>query len=379
MKAALLFVSIMALCLLVIPMIAISYNIEPAAAEPAAAQIHSPAVPAAAPREDSYPAQANEAAGEETELLYDGEYTDEEIHGGVIETSSAEPALVFNVLDQTTGKINEISLRDFVRGAVAAEMPVTFHSEALKAQAVAAHTFALHSRLAQQESSDMWLMGADFAADPSNMKVYMTEAKAKEFYGGGELADVYWNKICDAADSVLDYILEYDDEPIVAAYHAISAGQTEDASNVWSGSAPYLISVKSEGDILAPGFETTVTMTADEVKTKLLAQYPEVELGGDASQWFGEATRSDSGYISEIEVGGAGIPGKELRQVFGLRSHDFEVSYADGSFVFTVTGYGHGVGLSQYGADFLARQGYTFDEILSAYYTGAVLKTVLAQ
>lgn len=378
MKAALLFVSIMALCLLIIPMIALSYDIGPAAAaEPVSAQIHSPAMPEAAAREDSYP-PVTEAADGEAEPLFDDEYTDDET-AGVIAASSAEPVLAFSVLDQTTGKINEISLRDFVRGAVAAEMPVSFHSEALKAQAVAAHTFALHSRLAQQESPDAGLMGADFGADPSNMKVYITEAKAKEFYGGGELADAYWNKICDAADSVMNYILEYDDEPIVAAYHAISSGQTEDAANVWSGGAPYLVPVKSEGDILAPGFETTVTMAPDEVKSKLMAQYPDLELGGEPSLWFGEETRTDSGYVNEIEVGAADIAGKELRQVFGLRSHDFEVSYADGTFIFTVTGYGHGVGLSQYGADFLARQGYTFDEILSTYYTGAELKTILEQ
>lgn len=379
MKATLLFISVMALCLLIIPMIAMSYDIgRVTAAEPVSAQIHSPSVPEAVTREDSYPA-VDEAAGEETEPLYGDEYVGEEALDDVIEASSAEPVLTFNVLDQTTGRINEISLRDFVRGAVAAEMPVSFHSEALKAQAVAAHTFALHGRLAQQKSPDAGLMGADFGADPSNMKVYITEAKAKEFYGGGELADIYWNKICDAADSVMNYILEYDDEPIVAAYHAISSGQTEDAANVWSGSAPYLVPVKSEGDFLAPGFETTVTMTQDEVKSKLLARYPDLNFGGEPSLWFGEATRTDSGYVYEIEVGGAGIAGKELRQVFGLRSHDFDVSYADGEFTFTVRGYGHGVGLSQYGADFLARQGYTFDEILSAYYTGAVLKTILEQ
>lgn len=376
MKATALFISIMALCLLIIPMIAMSYDIAPAPAVEASAPIHSPVMPSAV-LEDSYP--PGEEVYEEPAISYDSEYAEENLYdyGEAVEVSSVEPVFSFKVLDQSTGKINEVSLRDFVRGAVAAEMPATFHGEAMKAQAVAAHTFALHSHFAQQVSPDAGLMGADFAADPSNMKVYITEEKAKEFYGGGEVADSYWNKICAAADSVIDYILEYENEPIVAAYHAISAGQTEDAANIWTGSAPYLVSVASEGDVLAPGFETTVTMTADEVKAKLLSQYPEIRLGEDPSAWFGSTALSDSGYVATMETGGMDIAGKELRQVFGLRSHYFDVSYVGGNFVFTVTGYGHGVGLSQYGADFLARQGYSFDEILSSYYTGAALKTVV--
>lgn len=375
MKPILLFISIMALCLLVIPMIAMSYQAEPDAAAETVVPVHSPTMPSAGIREDSYPPGAAET-GENSEKSDESEYEAEESFGNAVEASAAEPVTSFKVLDHSTGKVNEISLKDFVRGAVAAEMPASFHSEALKAQAVAAHTFALHSHLTQQEAPDMALKGADFAADPSNMKVYITEEKALEFYGGGELAETYWSKVCEAADSVMDYILEYDDEPIVAAYHAISAGQTEDAANIWSGSAPYLVSVKSDGDILAPGFETTAEMTSDEVKSKLLAHYPDIELGSDPSKWFGEVSRSDSGYVSEIEIGGINIEGKNLRQIFELRSHDFETVYQDDKFIFTVTGYGHGVGLSQYGADFLAQQGYTFDEILDAYYTGAVLKTV---
>lgn len=375
MKATLLFTSIMALCLLVIPMIAMNYNIEPLAAGTNAPQVQArtPTAETTPVLEDSYPPNAEEASDEP---VFDEEYVDEEPSGDIIAVSETEPVTVFKVLDQTTGKVNEISLRDFIRGAVAAEMPASFHSEALKAQAVAAHTFALHNHFAQTESPDASLKGADFAADPTNMKVYITEQKAKEFYGGGETADKYWSKICEAADSVSDLVLEYDDEPIVAAYHAISSGRTEDASNVWIGGSPYLVSVKSEGDLLAPGYESTVAMTAAEVKAKLTAAYPGIKLSGGESAWFGEITRSDSGYVSMVEVGDMDIAGKELRQIFGLRSHNFEVNYENGSFIFTVTGYGHGVGLSQYGADFLANQGYGFDEILSAYYTDAVLKSV---
>lgn len=365
MRTTVLFAVLLALCLLTIPMIAIGHNIEPVATINTQPQVHSPVVPESA----VIPAAADSAAGtgELQDIDTEEDYPEEE----PVSAASIEDAASFRILDESTGQIHEVSLRDFVRGAVAAEMPAAFHSEALKAQAVAAHTFALHNRLVQRETPDPALKGADFSADPSNMKVYITEEKAREFYGGD--ADLYWNKICAAADSVLAYILEYEEEPIVAAYHAISSGRTEDASNVWIGSAPYLKSVESGGDLLAPGYESTVVLSAEEVRQTLLAAYPGLELADDPAAWFSEPQRSDSGYVANIGVGNIDIPGKDIRTLFDLRSHHFEVAEADGMFTFTAVGYGHGIGLSQYGADFLARQGMTFDEILAAYYTGAAL------
>ncbi len=382
-KAIGLFVSVMALMLLVIPMIALNFELD--TTQKVDSKVHVPQVVAPKPvaAEDSYPPQIEPVEAEQSPVVdaTDDLIVQEQAEADAYAEEELAPAsqeksvLSFKILDKTSGEINEVSLRDFVRGAVAAEMPASFHSEALKAQAVAAHTFALHNHIVQQKTPDSALMGADFEADPSNMKVYITEEIAKEFYGGGETADLYWSKICKAADSVVNYVLEYDDEPIVAAYHAISAGKTEDAANVWSGSAPYLQSVTSEGDVLAPNFETTVKLTEQEAKATLTSAYPDIKLGADASQWFSQPQRSESGYVSEISVGDKQLQGKDVREIFGLRSHDFEVSYNNSNFIFTVTGYGHGVGLSQYGADFLARQGKSFDEILSTYYTDAVLKT----
>ena len=298
---------------------------------------------------------------------------------GELEDSSGEEScsfgvLSFKILDQTTGMVNEVSLRDYVRGAVAAEMPATFHTEALKAQAVAAHTYALHNRLAQVKSSDSNLKGADFSADPGNRRGYMTENTAKEFFGGGEAADLYWNKICEAADSVIGYVMEYQGEPIVAAYHAISAGRTEDASNVWLGEAPYLIPVKSEGCLLAPGYETVVTMEVEEVRRILKTKYPKIDLSIDPGYWFTAVERSDSGYITYADVGGVELSGKDIREIFGLRSHNIDIETDGQNMNFYVYGYGHGVGLSQYGANHLAHQGYTFDEILDNYYSGVTIR-----
>ncbi|MCL2034881.1 MAG: stage II sporulation protein D [Oscillospiraceae bacterium] len=359
MKATLLFISIMGLCLIVIPMIALNFESAPEPAVPVHAPVLSPGISA----EQELIEFSSADSGDDYESVY------ADVIPGP-DFSSVAMVESFKILNESTGRVETVALRDFVRGAVAAEMPASFHSEALKAQAVAAHTFALHNHLMQQNNPDPGLKGADFKADPEKMRVYITESTARDFYGAD--SDLYWDKICKAADSVLEYVLVHEGGPIVAAYHAISAGRTEDASNVWSGSAPYLLSVPSEGDLLAPGFETTAVFSAAEVRDILAASYPGIELSGE--DWFALPLRGESGYVVEIPAGNMNIPGKDMRQLFGLRSHDFEITREGENYIFTVKGYGHGVGLSQYGADFMARQGGSFDEILSAYYTGTTLE-----
>lgn len=273
----------------------------------------------------------------------------------------------FRILHEHTGKIFEVSPKEYVRGALAAEMPPTFHPEAMKAQAVAAHTYALCRREQARANGEK----SDFSADPENWKVYTTEKLFRERYG--DLADAYWEAICQAADEVAGYILTYEGEPIVAAYHSMSSGKTEDASNVWTGGKPYLVPVDSFGDTLAPDYRMTVTLSADELAGALRKAWPDLVLEGDASGWIGEAQRSESGYITEITVGNQTVSGADFRSALDLRSSDFTVSYDGGEFTFKVVGYGHGVGLSQYGADYMARQGASFDEILLHYYQGAAL------
>lgn len=353
MKAGIFYIVLMAVLLMAVPMLALGFDLEQNADIP----VHAPVqTPTQVGKQTSSQAQM----AEQTELS--------------VVSSDTDGVKSFQIFNLSTGEVEEVSLRNFVRGAVAAEMPAGFHSEALKAQAVAAHTYALHNHLVQQRSPDSALNGADFSADPENRRVYMTEAQVRDFYG--EDADEYWEKICVAADSVLEYVMEYDKQPIVAAYHAISAGQTEAASNVWTGSAPYLQPADSAGDLLAPDYETEAVFTSEEIKGALQTAYPDLVLDDDPADWFSGEERTASGYISAITVGGVELHGLDLRETLGLRSHNFTLSWDGEVFRFTVCGYGHGVGLSQYGADYLARQGYTFDEILNHYYTGISLVSV---
>ena len=279
----------------------------------------------------------------------------------------------FQILNLTTGEVDTVSRLDYIKGAICSEMPPDFHQQAMMAQGVASLTYAVRAALEQQQAPDSDLNGADFSADPQNWQGYVTQELAEERYG--DKFEQYWSKISQAAEAVQNYILLYEESPIVAAYHSMSAGVTETAANVWTSDVPYLQPVESEGDLLAPDYESTAQFSAQEVAQRIAAEYPDCQLTGDPSGWFSEPVYSESGYVTQIQVGGLTLHGKDIRRIFDLRSSCFSLSLSEdgGTFTFQVKGYGHGVGLSQYGADYLARQGNSFDQILLHYYTGATL------
>ena len=165
-----------------------------------------------------------------------------------------DTAETFSVLDITTGTVETISVRDYLIGSVCAEMPATFEPEALKAQAVAAHTYAVRQQLLEQQNPTADLCGADFSNDSSRYQAYFTENQAKQYYG--ENFDRYYEKIAAAVDAVYPYLLEYQDEPIIAAFCSMSSGKTESAENVWGSAVAYLVAVDSAADETAPRYLT---------------------------------------------------------------------------------------------------------------------------
>ena len=281
----------------------------------------------------------------------------------------SSPVRELKVLDRSTGRVETLSLEEYVRGAIAAEMPATFHEEALKAQGVAALSYALNLAIAQRESPDPALKGADFSADPGRRQGYMTEEQAREFYG--DTADYNWDKICRAAEEACQVVATYEGEPIAAAYHAISSGVTENAANIWEGPVPYLVEADSSWDMLAEGYKSMVSFTQAEMEEKLTAAG--ATLGPDFTSWLEILERSPAGYVTSIRAGDLTLHGNELRNLLGLRSACFYLSTQTRGFIFEVRGYGHGAGLSQNGADYLARQGKNFCQILRHYYTGVQL------
>ncbi len=264
----------------------------------------------------------------------------------------------------------ELEEREFLIRTLAYEMSPDYHEEALKAQAVAAYTYHARRRTMQRDKPDAALKGADFATvDPTFPGNYTTVGLRAKW---GDNYTSNYQKICAAVDAVLGKTITHDGALIDACYFAISSGSTEDAATLWGNDIPYLRSVASPGDRLAPDYQTTVTLTADEMRQKLSA-IDGVTLGDDPAAWIGAPTCSTAGTVTAVTVGGKTLKGTEMRQALGLRSACFSCAYQSGSFTVTVRGYGHGVGMSQYGADYLARQGYSWQEILQYYYTGVTL------
>ncbi|MDE5737187.1 MAG: stage II sporulation protein D [Oscillospiraceae bacterium] len=279
---------------------------------------------------------------------------------------------VYHVLDITSNEILEVPVRDYIIGAVGAEMPVSFETEALKAQAVAAHTYAERQVILAENRTD--LNGADFSNDPNQYQAFYTKQQLQELYG--ENFNTYYEKLCNIVDAVLPEILFYDNEPIIAAFHAMSSGKTESAQNVWGSEVAYLQSVDSSSDISAPKYQQEISYSSEQVQELLTSAHTGLILGTDTEHWFGEPTYSDAGTVLQIPVGTSIFTGQELRTIFSLRSACFEITYQDKNFIFTTKGYGHGVGLSQYGANAMALQGLTYREILAYYYPDTILKTV---
>lgn len=271
------------------------------------------------------------------------------------------------VMNASSKNITEMPLRDYLIGVVASEINAAYHEEAIKAQCVAAHTMLLYSK----EYKNDGLNGADISDSSATHQGFLTEDEQKKKWG--ENYEKYRKKIEKCIDEVIDFTIQYNGEPINAVFHSISNGQTENATDVWGGEYPYLISVNSVGDKLSPAYHSEVKVTAE--KFEEIMSENGANPSGEPSKWVEKITNTDTGMVKEITIGEKTFKSTEIRTLFGLKSSTFTVKYTDDNFVFTVSGYGHGVGMSQYGADYMARQGFTYDEILKHYYTGVEIAT----
>lgn len=268
---------------------------------------------------------------------------------------------VFKVLKD--GNICELEAKEYLFGVVAAEIPALYENEAIKAQTVATYTFACYRKDLNRDKD------YDITADAETAQCYITREEANAKWG--EKADEYTAKIENCINEVEDQLLTYKGKPIFAAYHAISSGKTNSCYDVWGKDLPYLKSVDSEGDKLAEKYLSELTLSGEELTEKLKSiSSAECEF----ENCFSDIVLTDNGYVKSIVYRGEKTNGSEISKLLGLRSGNFEVSYADGIFTFKVKGYGHGVGMSQNGANCMAKQGSNYEEILMHYYSGAVLQ-----
>jgi len=252
-------------------------------------------------------------------------------------------------------------LEEYIVGVVAAEMPAAFEKEALKAQAVAARTYAVNSGLSVDELIK------------SNGQAYNTEKEMKDKWG--ESFTQYHEKIKSAVSETAGEIIVYNDEPILAVFHAISGGKTETAENIWHRELPYLKSVESSEDTMAKEYYAESIFSANEAAALLQAKYDSLKITeGRLADQMQILERTEAGYVSRIQIGNMVLTGRQVREALGLRSSNFTYHQDGENIVFETKGYGHGAGMSQYGANYMAAAGKTFDEILKYYYSGVEIK-----
>ena len=280
-------------------------------------------------------------------------------------TTAAKPetGASFVVKDTATGTTHTFSETDFLIAVVSCEMAPSSPVEALKAQAVASYTYYCKQRAAAADGV--------FSNVPETLFTAGTPDGMKQRWG--EQYQSWYQTIADAVKAVKGQRILYNGEPITACYHAISAGLTDSAADVWGGNYPYLQPVDSSGDLTADGYETTVTLDTAAVTAALQSLDKSFTPAGDPAAWFASPATTASGMVKTVTVCGKTFSGTRLRTALSLRSACFTVGFADGRFTFTVHGYGHNIGMSQTGAKYMANQGAGYQEILRHYYPGTTV------
>ena len=275
----------------------------------------------------------------------------------IITESTAADADVVSVFMTSEGRAEQLPLRDYIVGVVAAEMPASYETEALKAQALVAVTF---TRYRQASGGDKELDDAVISDDSSRHQGYISKEEMQSKWG--DAFGVYYDRICNAVDCVLDEVICYNGKPIMAAYHAMSSGRTEAAESIWGADVPYLQSVDSHWDEDSTRFSSEVVLSREKIA--------EIMSVGADDVYIKTKSTTPGGTVLSIDVCGNIITGIEARELFGLRSPVFTVERDGDNYIFSVSGYGHGVGMSQNGADSMAREGYSYSEIIKHYYQG---------
>lgn len=263
----------------------------------------------------------------------------------------------FRLYRKESKTVEIISAENYICGVLAAEMPISYEPESLKAQAVAAYGFALYRK--ETRSAEQFDVTDDYTTDQSYIPLETAQSK------WGEKAAEYTEKLKNAYNQTKGQRLTYNGKTALTVYHAISSGRTNSAEDVWGSKVPYLKSVDSSFDKSASGYLSSVKMSAAEVSAKLSGIK---KASGKEGEYFSDIKKNSSGRVMKIKYCGENITGAQVSKALSLRSSSFDVKYEDGNYIFTVYGYGHGVGMSQNGANQMAKQGSSYKEILYHYY-----------
>ncbi|EYE89832.1 sporulation protein [Fervidicella metallireducens AeB] len=273
-------------------------------------------------------------------------------------------------------KIIELYLEDYLRGVVAAETPASFELEALKAQAIAARTFAVAHMNVYGGNGCARHNGADVCSEV-HCQAWMSKQERMKSWDG-ENAEKYWKKISDAVDSTRGMVITYEGKLAKdIKYHASSGGKTENSVSVFGYESPYLVSVDSPYEKGNSRFTSVVTLKKQDFINRLKESNPSLKLSVKTlSSQVKVISYTDGGRVKDIKIGDKIFTGVDIRWAVGLKSANFTIKFDKDNIIFTVVGSGHGVGLSQWGANEMAKRGSNYSEILKHYYKGTELKEI---
>ncbi len=270
------------------------------------------------------------------------------------------------LLHADTGEIEELPLDTYLLGVVSAEMPANFEQEALNAQALVARTYTIYSIVHSGGKHGE----ADICDDSGCCQAWISKEDRMARWDEAQRED-NWRKIEIAVNTTAGKIITYNGEVIDAFFHSNSGGTTEAPVNVWGGTNyPYLQSVETAGEDAYSQYSSEVVLTKEEFQNKILAKHSDFTIDYSQTDCIQILEYTESGRIKTIKIGNLNLSGVEVRTLLGLRSANFEVSLDGDNIKFSVKGYGHGVGMSQTGADSMAKQGSNYEEIVKHFYTG---------
>lgn len=281
------------------------------------------------------------------------------------DTSEIKEGKTIKLLHSTKNEVEELNLDEYLYGVVSSEMPASYEIEALKAQAIVARTYTIY----QIKHNSTKHENADICDNYACCQAWISKEERLAKWNAEE-AEENWNKIVNAVDSTTEKIVTYNGEPINAFFHSNSGGITESSVNIWGGiDYPYLKSVETSGEDGYTQYTSQVQLSVQELTNKIKEKYSDCEIDLSQENCIQILEYTTSGRVKTIKIGNKEIAGTEARTILGLKSTNFSFSIEGDKITFSVTGYGHGVGMSQTGADSMAKAGATYEEIIKHFYT----------
>ena len=274
---------------------------------------------------------------------------------------------IINVYNVSKNKIEKIDIEEYLYGVLSSEMPSTFDEEALKAQAIAARTYVIYK---MENNITSGHKNSAVCTNSAHCQAYTSYDDLKKIKGEDWIKSDYV-KVKKAVDDTKGQIVSYEEKAILPLYFSTSSGKTENSKDVFSTQYPYLVSVDSPYEENSPKYSTTYSIKKSKFIKYIKNIYPQINISLDKlDKEVSIVDRTDGGCVKIIEVGNVKISGTDMRKILNLNSANFTINYNNDEMNFTVKGYGHGVGMSQWGAEGMAKKGYKYYDILFHYFKG---------